>query len=939
MNTCFRALCLVLFAGWVAGLATLAAPATGAPLTRYDIEATLDPLTQSLVGAQRVDYVNDTAQSLGALTFRLLANWGAAPNPYLHPALQDAQYVAGFDPTWTRILGVADADDHPLPYRLEPSPATTQTYSLDDGLCVVDLPEPLAPGERVVVRIRFETRFARALTIDNAVYRGTYVWRFGWNPIAVPAEAGRGFVLPAADYHLRLHVPQTHQVFGGADHQATGETIAGLTIYTLDNDRPARSVPLLIGPDLRAISSTWNGVELVAVHLPGGDGFARLALSHLGEILAAYSERFGPVGYARVVVAESPTPGFYGLAADGMLLVGRSLVRLKDMPALGVHDRFAEYLLAHEAAHLWWGIGIGTDFDAENWISEGFAEYLSIGFFEEKYGAFEPNLLSQLGRGLVEDLLREELGYLNLRRHAAEAPYLELLRLGFDEAIVKPLVDVDYLNGLAVRTYNKGYLVLRALEAVIGRDALHAALREASARWRGEIVDVEGFRRLAEGVSGIDLGSFFADWLYGDARLDLAVDGFDATEADGRFATVVRLRRVGTGLPVEVAATLADGSTVRRLWHAARDEGEVLFETASPVLRVQLDPDELLPDANRFNNHFPRRVLVDHPFRSRGAPPIGVPLDAYVIDISPFQISGRFRTDHAWSVAAMPRFPVPAASVGAAQPLSTWDVAASFAASVSRTLSLSASAEIVALDLAGSVGAVDARITLHVRRFTHPETGTAGTYWDPSRALELTFGVVGDLFEPVPYVAVAVRRSDQLRSAAEHAVLLQVGVPGFGHSSFATLAGQSTKRFRLAPLLYLDLSAAAGSALSATVPTPFLLAMDELRAFPFPPHGHHQLFGRVEFVLPPVARDVGYAVFNLTRIEDVTASAFVQGGRTWGGCDRACEPGLRLEVGGELTFRLAAILGASIDLTVGYAHPLAGPNGRGTLFFAIAAPF
>ena len=931
--------------GWLA-LALVAALACGGTsasdveeMTRYDLRVTLDPMAQTLVGSQRIDYVNDTGQAIEELLFALLANWGTQANPYLHPALLDAQYVRGFDPTWTRIRRVTDAEGQALPFELEPFPPSLQTYSLEDGILAVDLPAPLAPGDRFTLDIQFETRFAEALTVDNFVYRDTYVWRFGWNPIVVPSTAREGgFVLPAAGYRVELTVPDGYRAFGGADHQSELRSAAGWTTYELTNDRPARSVPLVIGTDLSSVSSTWNGVEIEAVYLPGGESFARLSLSFASDILEAHSARYGPFGYRRLVLVDNPSPGLYGLASDGMILIGQSAVSLKDMPVLGMYDRLVEYLLAHELAHLWWGIGIGADFDAENWISEGFAEYLSIGYIEEKYGAFEPNLFDHLGDGLIEEIVRNQLGYLNLRQHLSEAAYVELLRLGFDEAIIQPTAESDYLNGQTVRTYNKGYLVLRALEARIGRETLRTILVQASAEWRGKVLTADAFRHLAEDVSGVDLSGFFDDWLYGDVQFDVRVSGFDVSESGDGYANSIYLHRDGARLPVEILATLENGTTVRTTWEPESAEGIVLLETSHPVVRVHADPDEMLPDANRFDNHFPRRILVDHPFRASDADPIGLPLDAYVIDVSGVGIRGGFRNDHAWALNAIPHIDAEETVSDVSDLFAVWDIAGQFAANVSRRLSVSALATVSSLDLDGGSGELDAQITLQTRAFTHPETGSAGTYWYPTYQSDLTLGARGDLSAPIPYLGLAVGLSGLPTRYLETAVSFRVGIPGLGTSPFATVAWSGSKRFRLAHLFYLDIDASASTSLLETLPTEFLFSLDGLHAFAGPPYGDRRLFGRAELVLPPLVRNAGYAIANLTRIENVTAGAFVQAGRAWGGCDRACESGIRIEAGGQLTFTLDAVLGATIDVTVGYAVPLFGPDGQAVPFVDLGIP-
>jgi len=347
---------------------------------------------------------------------------------------------------------------------------------------------------------------------------------------------------------------------------------------------------------------------------------------------------------------------------------------------------------------------------------------------------------------------------------------------------------------------------------------------------------------------------------------------------------------------------------------------------------VHVDPNEMLPDANRFNNHSPRRILVDHPFRAEDAPEIGRPLDAYVIDVSPTGMSGAFRNDHLWSLSAVPHIEEDATFTEFADVFEAWDVVGFFAADVNRRLSFSAVATVTALDVSDGSGDLDAQFTVHTRGFTHPETGSAGTYWYPTHRLDLTVGARGPLPRPIPYVALTIGRSDVLTCYLENSLTLRTGIPGFGAPPFATLEWAGTKRFRIAHLFYLDVSASAAGSLLSDLPTEFMFSLDRLHAYALPPYGHRQLYGRFEAVFPPLARDAGYAILNLTRLEDVTASLFLQGGRTWGGCELVCETGIRIEAGGMLTFRLDGFLGTSIVLSVGYAQPLLGLDGEASPF-------
>ncbi len=123
-----------------------------ADFSRYKISVVFDPARQTLSGSLVLDYFNDTGQTLETVTFWLLGNLARHPNPYRHPAYIDETYPNGFDPTWTKILSVADSHGQPLRFRLEAMRPFLWTFSLEDTVLRVKLLQPLTPGERAVIQ-------------------------------------------------------------------------------------------------------------------------------------------------------------------------------------------------------------------------------------------------------------------------------------------------------------------------------------------------------------------------------------------------------------------------------------------------------------------------------------------------------------------------------------------------------------------------------------------------------------------------------------------------------------------------------------------------------------------------------------------------------------------------------------------------------------------
>jgi hypothetical protein len=193
-------------------------------------------------------------------------------------------------------------------------------------------------------------------------------------------------------------------------------------------------------------------------------------------------------------------------------------------------------------------MGVGVDLDRDAWLSEGLAQYASVGYFERAYGAVDPNLLLVTGNGIIEDFVAKQFGYLNLREHLVELAYVRSVWSGFDEALVKPSIDVRYGNENAVRLYDKGFVVARALAAAVGDDAFDRVLRRSLTADPSGRLNPAALQQLMEEESGRSFAEWFAAWVYGDASVDYSVRIISRGETDATYETEVRVRRDG-GVP------------------------------------------------------------------------------------------------------------------------------------------------------------------------------------------------------------------------------------------------------------------------------------------------------------------------------------------------------------------------------------------------------
>jgi len=845
-----------------------------------EISVRFDPEKHEIFGSQWITFSEPQEEAW----FVVLANLGREPNPYVSPLIQDSIYVSGFDPAWTRIeRAVWEKTGEDLPFELLPAPATYQTYSLSDVLLRVFL-----PSEAGKLRLDFRTRFPH-VWVEPGRLGDIYTWRFGWHPILLPEKPSEAFplVLPFHEYTVELELPEGWQAFLPGEQKREGN------VFKTSFAQAVNSVALFFGPKerFRTFQLESGGRLLEGVALPGDEAALRALLTWIPEILSWYEERFGPYPEKRILLVEHPTPVVVAMTAEGIVFLPRWFFSRENLTAAGTLTRLGIYILAHELAHLWWGIGAGVDFDAENWLSEGLSQYLSITWYEERFGAEGGNLFVFERKGLGEELVDYALGFVNLREHLTELPYLQLFFYGFDEALVKPTREVKYDQATADRLYNKGYLVLRALAHVLGEENFHRGLRAVMEKYRGKTLSVSEFRKTLEEETGQDLSEFFADWVLGEAWADYGIRGFSQRRTETGYWVELSLTYRGTGiLPVPVLLSGPEEKKETFTWTPSGAPEEKLEVALSfPVQEVILDPEHRIPDVDRLNNRWPRRYVL--------ALKNDLPLDGYLVTMGS---AGAFALTYLdrFGFAVYPQELSAEAFVnfGRVGSLSGW-------VQIQETL----------------VGA----LTFTQNLWATPKTGSTATYWEWVGNLSFTLARI-----PEWAFALGISWSEVIaRARAGSASFLFV--PEFGYG----IQFNHTELFGLGPNFYLTPTLSLGYA-APNLPQRFWPSLSELRtqalSLTGAPIGQYKAAGILGVWLPPYYPD--YSLGNAALVSKVRPRLFLSGGQVW---DDPRERRTYLEVGGELWITVEALGGLwAANFVVGLAYPLL-PAGPTLLYFGL----
>ncbi|HEX5724813.1 MAG TPA: M1 family metallopeptidase [Longimicrobiaceae bacterium] len=245
-----------------------------------------------------------------------------------------------------------------------------------------------------------------------------------------------------------------------------------------------------------------------------------------------------------------------------------------EFPMLVMDGSASEGLIVHEVTHQYLhGIFANNEW-REGWMDEGFTSFIDAWYEEEK--------------GTPDVWYQTMVGLERLERTDSVQPIA--------------LPGADYVNPriYSAMTYTKASAVFRMLRELLGEDTFRRVLREFYARHRLKHVTGADFQRVAEDVSGQELDWFFGQWIERTDKLDYAVAEARAERlSDGRWRTRVVVTRTGEAwMPVTLQVR-----DVRQTLTSRERRQVIDVISAEWPDHVALDPDWVLIDVNRANNH------------------------------------------------------------------------------------------------------------------------------------------------------------------------------------------------------------------------------------------------------------------------------------------------------------------------------------------------
>jgi hypothetical protein len=597
---------------------------TGAPGARYwqnradySIRARVIPDRKRLEGSETITYTNNSPNALNNLHVDLTLNHHA-PGVVRNEA---AEVTGGVEVTRVSVGG----------QEVRQGGGSGARYAINGTRMVVFPAAPVQPGQTVQIGIDF------GYTVPQQGAGGRMGWSsddlfffaywypamavyddvVGWHPD--PFRGTAEFYADFGSYDVTIDAPAQWIVFGTGTLQNPEQTLAPAVLQRyrqgIASDRvvnvvtPAdfgRVTPAgtngVVSWRFRADSvrdhafsvtraSNWDAAR-TAVGDRNGDGQTDYTEIHAfwrpnapRWRNAAAFEQHSITFLSEYTGIPYPWPHMTAVEGEDIIGGGMEYPMMTLISAYTAATDTALYdVTAHELAHMWVPLIVSVDERRYSWFDEGMTTFHEAQAHRDTFPATTPEL-------------SDRNAYLNLARTGNEG---EIMRRS----------DFHYTSGAyGVASYPKPAVNFASLRALLGEATFNRAWRTFMQRWAWKHPYPWDFFNTVEEVSGQELDWFWRTWFYETWTLDQAVGS--VAEGPGGVTIVIEDRGLAP-MPARVTATREDGTAQTlelpvETWLEGRRTATITLPAAqSPVIRVEIDAENVFPDVSRENNVWTR---------------------------------------------------------------------------------------------------------------------------------------------------------------------------------------------------------------------------------------------------------------------------------------------------------------------------------------------
>lgn len=587
----------------------------------YTIQVALDDEHHLLRGYEEFEYVNNSPDELTEIYMHIWPNAYRNGNTALAKQLYaDGNGILKF--AADSIKGSIDS----LDFQINGEKISWDYHPEHIDICVIKLPIPLKPGERISVTTPFNVKIpsgdisrlghiGQSYQITQWYPKPAVYDRNGWN--AFPYLNQGEFYSEYGSFDVSITLPENYIVGATGDLQTESEIAflnehAQMTQDAIDkgdfyvklkglknvNDFPASSSTLktirftqknvhdfawfadkryqvlkseVVVPHSNRTVTSW------AMYTPKNSRLWSKSSEYLNDAIHYYSKWNGDYPYNQVTAVDGTISAGGGMEYPNVTVIGNA----GDAQTL-------EVVIVHEVGHNWFYGQLGSNERVHGWMDEGMNTLNEIRYMQTKY----PD-----NTAMSDMVFNGSFHFNDLDHHdMSDFSYRFLARIGEDQPIETHSAEFTSIN-YGIVMYQKTGLVFYYLKDYLGDDLFDQCMQEYYRKWEFKHPQPEDMRKAFEDVSGKELSWVFEDLIQTTDHVDYKI-------CAGRLkngTTKVKVKNVGqVDGPIEVVA-IKGNKEVESKWIEPGNKKSTL-EFTSDLDRVVIDPDKDIPEINRQNN-------------------------------------------------------------------------------------------------------------------------------------------------------------------------------------------------------------------------------------------------------------------------------------------------------------------------------------------------
>lgn len=590
----------------------------------YTIEVTLNDSTHELDGFITIDYKNNSPATLNYILFHLWPNAYQNDNtPFAKQLLENGNTDFHFSKWWQK--GFMDKLDFKV--NAEVCRWGFDTAGLRTEVAKVNLNEPLAPGQSVLISTPFHVKLPK--TFSRLGHEGQSYQISQWYPKPAVYDASGWNTMPYLDqgefyseygnYDVSITLPKNYRVGATGDLQnpeeakwmdSLSEVTKALKSYSSDMAFPPSS------KETKTIRYTQSNIHDFAwfadkrynvvkgeVELPYSKNKVTTwalftnnkantwnkADEYLRDAIYYYSLWIGEYPYKQVTAVEGALEAGGGMEYPNVTVIGN------------VANKFSlDDVITHEVGHNWFYGLLGSNERQHPWMDEGINSYYEFRYLNTKY----PN------EGLIHGFNKSTNRVFNIgqykHNYIPDLAYQAMARENTDQALEQNAGRFTELNYGAM-VYMKSALIFRYLENYLGTETFDKVMKKYFEEWKYKHPQPDNLRAIFEKETGKNLSWFFDDLIKTDKKLDYKIakaPKHPAYYMDSVHSALLIKNKGDINAPVHVSYLKKDSVLGSSWYDYAGSAIPIPDKFNGEADRVEIDHGMVMPEINRKNNFF-----------------------------------------------------------------------------------------------------------------------------------------------------------------------------------------------------------------------------------------------------------------------------------------------------------------------------------------------